>query len=83
MSFVAEAEGSLVRVKRSDSCELSIASSIHKCFKGPLEMGDRSLAVVPRQVADTAHWRASDGGVVPMMVVDMQPSSKPPIPLAF
>jgi len=44
MSFVAEAEGSLVRVKRSDSCELSIASSIHKCFKGPLEMGDRSLA---------------------------------------
>ena len=51
MSFVAEAQGSSVRVKRSGSCELSIASPIHKCFKGRLELGDRSLATTYRRFA--------------------------------
>jgi hypothetical protein len=38
---------------------------------------------VTRDVADTADRWASDGGVVPMMVVDMEPMGKLSIPLSF
>lgn len=40
------------------------------------------LGVVPSHVADTAHGRATDGGVVPVMVVEVQPGGQRPGPLA-
>jgi TetR/AcrR family transcriptional regulator len=47
------------------------------------ELTWRGLRVVPNQVADTAHRRSPEGGVVPMMVVDVQPEGSPEDSLAF
>jgi hypothetical protein len=47
------------------------ASGGERCPVGPLD-------VVPGQVADTAHGRATDGGVVPMMVVAVEPGGQGP-----
>jgi hypothetical protein len=38
----------------------------------------QQLAVVTREIADAGDRWASDGGVVPMMVVDVDPVSKSP-----
>ena len=34
------------------------------------------LAVVPQDIAGTADWGSSDGSVVPVMVVDVEPAGK-------
>ena len=41
-----------------------------------LDLGARSLAVVPSYVADAVHGRATDRGVVSVMFVDVQPAHK-------
>jgi hypothetical protein len=38
----------------------------------------RQLGVLPHQVVETADGRSANGGEVPMMVVDVQPSVKGP-----
>ena len=43
-------------------------------------IGHGSLAVLPNQVVDTTDGRATNGGVVSMMVVEVQPSVKGPGP---
>ena len=49
----------------------------HRCMsRSTLTHGESLLGVLPKHLVDAADGRASDGGVVPVMVVGVQPAVK-------